>query len=155
MRISVMLRAVGLAAGVLLVACSDSAAPSSPTDADTVMAPFTDMTTQRYRGYTGGLYETGNAMPAAHQTAGAAHAKAIQPLDSAGRPSSAGRVVLLSIGMSNTTQEFCSPTANAAPCTSVSFTGQAMADRIRNAALVLQGLAGHFVLVPVGAALLT
>jgi len=37
---------------------------------------------------------------------GRAHCAAVQPLDHNGQPNSTGRIVLLSIGMSNTTQEF-------------------------------------------------
>ncbi len=44
--------------------------------------------------------------PAAHTAAGIALAQSIGPLDTLGNPSSSGRVVLISIGMSNATQEF-------------------------------------------------
>lgn len=90
--------------------------------------PLSDLGSSTYLGFGGGLYEKGsNVMPADHFSAGMSAAAAVQPLDTDGRPSPSGRVVLLSIGMSNTTQEFCAP-QNPAPCTSWSFVGQALAD---------------------------
>ena len=63
------------------------------------MTPLADLGTKRYHGYTGGLYGNGkNAPSAAYLKTGLAAAKRVHPID--------GRVVLLSIGMSNTTQEF-------------------------------------------------
>jgi len=60
-----------------------------------------------YKGEDGGLYGEGkNDPPAAHAAAARTEAEKIQPLDPEGKPSRTGKVVLLSIGMSNTTQEF-------------------------------------------------
>src|SRR5687768_7793592 len=85
--------------------------------------PLTDLGGGTYYGFVGGLYEHGlNIMPPDHFAAGLAAAAAVQPLDIDGQPSPAGRVVMLSIGMSNTTQEFCAP-QNPAPCTAWSFVG--------------------------------
>ena len=90
--------------------------------------PINDLGAGKYLGFIGGLYENGsNVMPGDHRAAGLAAASHIQPLDVNGNPSSNGKMVFLSIGMSNTTQEFCAA-ANPAPCTSWSFTGQAIAD---------------------------
>lgn len=74
--------------------------------------------------YEGGLYENGtNAIPSDHQAAGLAQAGLIHPID--------GKIVMVSIGMSNTTQEFCAPN-NPAPCNAWSFVGQATADAAVN-----------------------
>jgi len=61
--------------------------------------PLNDLGTGTYNGYEGGLYPGGaNTRPAAHDVAGRALAVAMTPVD--------GKIVLISIGMSNTTQEF-------------------------------------------------
>lgn len=60
-----------------------------------------------YLGYPGGLYPGGlNAPPPAHLAKGLAEAALVVPRDAAGAPDPTGRIVLLSIGMSNATQEF-------------------------------------------------
>ncbi len=60
-----------------------------------------------YQGEDGGLYGGGrNRPPPAHLAAYLEASRQIQPLDAAGRPAGDGRIVLLSIGMSNTTMEF-------------------------------------------------
>jgi len=77
------------------------------------------------------LYPNGNLPPPAHRDAGLQAARAIVPLDADGGASDAGRYVLMSIGFSNTTQEWCSAQTNAdggPPCSAWSFTGQALAD---------------------------
>ena len=60
-----------------------------------------------YKGEEGGLYGGGRNMPPpAHLAAYLSEAKKVQPLDRDGRPAADGRIVLVSSGMSNTTQEF-------------------------------------------------
>lgn len=57
-----------------------------------------------YEGHKGGFYPSGNERPAAHEAAGLALAKQVRPLDASGKQSDNGRIVLLSVGMSNTSQ---------------------------------------------------
>lgn len=62
---------------------------------------------QLHHGFEGGLYPGGTTeMPADHSDVGFARAAAIQPLDTVGRPARAGAHAMISIGMSNTRQEF-------------------------------------------------
>jgi hypothetical protein len=91
--------------------------------------PLPDLGTAKYLDqFEGGLYENGsNVMPADHRAAELRHIAAVVPLDRNGDPSAEGKIVLLSIGMSNTTQEFCAA-GNPSPCTPWSFAGQAAAD---------------------------
>ncbi len=73
----------------------------------TGMIPVTELVDGEYKGQTGGLYGNGkNTPPASHQAAAKKALSEIRPLDADGRPSRNGRIVLLSLGMSNTTQEF-------------------------------------------------
>lgn len=62
---------------------------------------------EKYQGYEGGLYPDGkNERPQDHDAAGLALAKTIAPLGPDGQPAKDGKIVLLSVGMSNTTQAF-------------------------------------------------
>ena len=71
------------------------------------LTPLNQLGTGTYKGFQGGLYPGGsNLRPPAHNAAGIAIASAIAPLDTFGVPDPAGAVVLISIGMSNTTMEF-------------------------------------------------
>lgn len=87
--------------------------PAGPTRAiygrdKTGFKPLTEMTADdRYLGQDGGLYGGGkNTPPAAHLAAALAASKAIAPLNRDGKPDPAGKIVLVSISMSNATQEF-------------------------------------------------
>lgn len=77
--------------------------------------PINDLGTGQYQGFEGGLYPGGvNVVPGAHLNSGLAQALAIQPLDTLGNPDATnGWIVLLSIGMCNTSQEFASFTTQA------------------------------------------
>jgi hypothetical protein len=73
----------------------------------TGLVPLTDMAKGLYKGQTGGLYGQGrNTPPDALRAAARKELVKIQPLDAEGRPAKAGKIVLMSLGMSNTTQEF-------------------------------------------------
>jgi hypothetical protein len=102
--------------GVLLVS---RAVPSDCTRTSVGLISLTELGSRAYQGSEGGLYPGGyNTRPAAHEAAGLAVARSIRPLDSSGAPHDiGGRVVFLSVGMSNTTQEFSTfkPMADADP----------------------------------------
>jgi hypothetical protein len=70
------------------------------------MKPLTELGTEKYQGFAGGLYPDGkNDRPKDHEAAGLKLAAAVRPLNTDGEPDDEnGRVVLLSIGMSNTSQ---------------------------------------------------
>ncbi|MHC4077559.1 MAG: hypothetical protein ACYST0_03840, partial [Planctomycetota bacterium] len=71
------------------------------------VTPLTDMGTKTYKNRPGGLYPNAlNVPPAAHHIAALTAANNIVPRDTLGRPAAGGKIVLLSIGMSNTTQEY-------------------------------------------------
>ena len=128
-----------------LLACGKGVTPpeqSAPEDVRQPI-PLTDLGRRTYLGFSGGLYPDGrNNVPVQHAQIGTERARSIRPLDAQGNPSPSGKYVLLSIGMSNTTQEFCSQAA--APCTSWSFMGQALSDpSVNHATLaVVNGAAG-------------
>lgn len=114
-------------------------------NADTSKVPLNDLRTGCYLRFQGGLYPNGSdSLPAAHLAAGLVAAGQIQPLDTSGVPSATGKYILLSIGMSNTTQEFCSDGGLPGSCQATSFVAQAMADPAANhSTLVLvNGAAG-------------
>lgn len=81
--------------------------PPAPAPWTGHLTPLTELGTGKYKGEDGGLYGGGrNAPPPLHAEAARAEAARIQPLDEAGKPSKSGKIVLLSVGMSNTTMEF-------------------------------------------------
>src|ERR1051325_6341134 len=75
----------------------------------TGMTPVNDLGVRSYKGFPGGLYPNGiNNPPPAHLAAGMDRAtNLVKPRNSAGVVDLAnGKIVLISVGMSNTTQEF-------------------------------------------------
>ncbi|MBW3595917.1 MAG: hypothetical protein KY475_01430 [Planctomycetes bacterium] len=84
------------------------ASPARTPRAKVGLTPLTEMTADdRYQGQDGGLYGGGtNAPPAKHREAALAAAAGIEPLDANGKPAADGAIVLVSISMSNATQEF-------------------------------------------------
>jgi hypothetical protein len=74
----------------------------------TGLKPLTEMTaTDKYKGEDGGLYGGGNNVPPKpHQALAEAALKKISPLDAQGKPSKDGKIVFISLGMSNTAGEF-------------------------------------------------
>lgn len=78
-----------------------------PARESTGLIPIPDLGTGMYKGEQGGLYPGGvNTPPAGHLRAGLALAKKIVPLDAEGHPASNGKIVMISVGMSNTTMKF-------------------------------------------------
>src|SRR5687767_7412676 len=72
------------------------------------LKPLTEMTANdRYKGEDGGLYGGGkNEPPEAHLKAARSETMKIEPLDANGKQATNGTIALVSISMSNATQEF-------------------------------------------------
>lgn len=101
-----------------------------PKDAPKVdtskLKPLPELGSEKYQDFAGGLYPEGkNERPKEHNDAGLALAKALKPLGTDGKPADDGKIVMISVGMSNTTQEFST------------FKRLADADKDKNPALVL------------------
>src|ERR1039457_1324950 len=79
--------------------------PTPPPSArdSTGLTPLSELGTAKYKGEDGGLYGGGkNEPPAAHRSAWVKACAQVQPLDAEGRPAKDGKVVLLTVGFSNT-----------------------------------------------------
>ena len=96
--------AIATVAASVVLAASVAPASRSSTSADcsltrTGLIPLTDMGNRRYRGHRGGLYPGGvNRPPQKYLRSALAASKRVQPID--------GKIVLLSLGMSNASDEF-------------------------------------------------
>ena len=124
-------RLAAVVAGVAGVLLARAGAASNCAGTSTGLVPLTELGAGLYLGqFEGGLYPGGsNAIPPAHEAAGLTAAAGIVPRDAAGAPDpQQGKVVLLSLGMSNTTQEFCIQGGGTTGCAAASFMGQAAAD---------------------------
>lgn len=87
---------------------------------------------QLYLGQLSGLlYDGSNSLPSIQDSAGLTAASEIQPLDTNGNPDPNGKIVLISIGVSATSDEWCDASSSLS-CTSYSFTGQALASNSVN-----------------------
>lgn len=82
--------------------------PANQRKAPDSLKPLTDMTSDEvYEGEDGGLYGKGsNEPPEALKKSAATALAQIKPLDAEGKPSDSGKIALVSISMSNATQEF-------------------------------------------------
>jgi len=94
--------------------------PAQPANAQPQIAAWTGHLTpltelkEKYQGEDGGLYGAGqNTAPKAQKERALAAIAKIQPLDAEGKSAKDGKIVLLSIGMSNTTMEFSGYVARA------------------------------------------
>lgn len=91
----------------LVAVLATDARASECTRTSTGLVPLTDLAGRTYKGMTGGLYGAGlNVPPPPHGARGAEAADRVVPRASNGSPDTSGRVGFVSIGMSNTNQEF-------------------------------------------------
>jgi hypothetical protein len=93
--------------GLLLVGPRPDQLPAVKVDMAGVK-PLSDMAPgETYKGVEGGLYPGGRSeRPAEHEAAGLKRARRIEPLDPARKPAAAGKIVVMSVGMSNAIQAF-------------------------------------------------
>jgi hypothetical protein len=81
--------------------------PLPPPKESTGLVPISNKSDATYKGFTLGLYgESQNSPPADHLKRATEAAAKVIPLDAEGHSAPDGRIVLMSVGMSNTTQEF-------------------------------------------------
>jgi hypothetical protein len=96
-----------LSCAVALGLCAPTGLAQNCAGTSVGLTPINDLGSGSYLGSQGGLYPGGtNVRPIAHTVGGLAQAAAIVPRDASGAPAAGGKIVFLSIGMSNCTQEF-------------------------------------------------
>ena len=87
----------------MMKAGNPSSQPVSPDHA--ALKPLDELGMGEFHGSVGGLYPEGqNARPKEHEDAGLRLAAQVEPRDADGAPDPAGKIVLLSIGISNASQ---------------------------------------------------
>ncbi|HMN95120.1 MAG TPA: hypothetical protein PKC43_02025 [Phycisphaerales bacterium] len=106
-----MRTAASTVAAPSLVLALIAASPSLAADCDQVSVdrvPLSELLGETYLGFPGGLYPGGgNVPPPQHASAGVAIARAICPLAADGSVDHVGgKIVVVSVGMSNTSMEF-------------------------------------------------
>lgn len=84
----------------------DDPPPGGCSNTSTGLVPLIDMARGGYQGFEGGLYPDGNGIPNAHLQIGMGASQDVEPLNEQGQPDVNGRIVFLSVGMSNVKQEF-------------------------------------------------
>lgn len=100
----------------------------SPCDPAAPQVALIDLGAGTYKSFDGGLYADGsNDRPAGHENAGRAIAESIVPLDVQGNPHPSGRIVLISIGFSNMTQEWAVGAVGEPASQALTFTAKATA----------------------------
>lgn len=132
-----MRRWAAVAAGLMFAGCVGATADCTLTE--TQRTPLNDLGPALYGGFDGGLYPHGsNQRPAAHRSAGLEIAATqIVPRDADGSVNTnSGKVVMISIGMSNTTQEFATGSKEGGGI-SGTFKARADADPAKNPRLVI------------------
>jgi hypothetical protein len=137
-----------LALVVAVAACGGTTSTAIGTvgtnTSDTASVALIDLTGGTYLGFRGGLYPGGsNVAPSEQAAEGLARAAKIRPLDANGNAKAGGKVVLLSVGMSNTSQEFCAVDGTT-DCFPETFMGRAAADNSVNrpALVIVNGAQG-------------
>lgn len=92
---------------LLLAAFPPASRAQNCANTSTGLLPLPVLGAGTYQGFQGGLYPGGaNARPLQHTVDGMAQATAVVPRNALGAPDPTGKIVFLSIGMSNCTQEF-------------------------------------------------
>lgn len=99
-------------AGAVLLSCLPALADCTFTNS--ALTPMPEFGFNNYSNVPAGLYPLGaNTRPPTHEAAGLALAQNLQPLDASGNAdTNNGKIVLLSLGMSNTTQEWATKGTN-------------------------------------------
>lgn len=134
-----------LIAGLVLTSASSVA--GQPCDPAAPQVSLYDLGPGTYKTFQGGLYPGGaNQRPADHEDAGLAIANAIGPLDTSGNASPNGRIAIISIGISNMTQEWRVGANNDPSSSSLAFTTKAVALQasgvVNPALLIVDGAKG-------------